>query len=262
MNRIDEHLGAVKAQGKKALITFLTAGDPDIEFTKKAVKIMQEEGVDLIEIGVPFSDPAADGPVIQAADMRALEQGTDIFKVFEMVSEIRAEITVPMVFLLYYNVIVQYGADKFFEKCAEVGIDGLIIPDLPFEESGEVAEYVEKYGVYQINLVSPTSRDRIEKIAKNSKGFLYCVSSLGVTGEKSSFSTDFDEFFSIINKHSVVPACVGFGISNGEQVRKLAAYCDGAIVGSAIVKAIASGESDDKREAALREKLKDLKSGI
>ena len=262
MNRIDEHLGALKSQGKKALITFLTAGDPSLEFTKKAIKIMQEEGVDLIEIGVPFSDPAADGPTIQAADMRALEQGTDIFKVFDMVAEIRSEITVPMVFLLYYNVIVQYGADAFFKKCAEVGIDGLIIPDLPFEESGEVAEYTEKYGVYQINLVSPTSRDRIEKIAKNSKGFLYCVSSLGVTGEKSSFNTDFDEFFSIINKHSAVPACVGFGISNGEQVRKLSAYCDGAIVGSAIVKAIASGDSDNERETALREKLRDLKSGI
>ena len=262
MNRIDEHLGALKSQGKKALITFLTAGDPNIEFTKKAIKIMQEEGVDLIEIGVPFSDPAADGPTIQAADMRALEQGTDIFKVFDMVSEIRAEITVPMVFLLYYNVIVQYGAEEFFKKCAAVGIDGLIIPDLPFEESDEVAEYVEKYGVYQINLVSPASRDRIEKIAKNSKGFLYCVSSLGVTGEKSSFSTNFDEFFSIINKHSAVPACVGFGISTGEQVRELSAYCDGAIVGSAIVKAIASGKTDAERETALREKLKDLKSGI
>ena len=262
MNRIDEHLGALKSQGKKALITFLTAGDPSLEFTKKAVKIMQDEGVDLIEIGVPFSDPSADGPTIQAADMRALEQGTDIFKVFDMVAEIRAEITVPMVFLLYYNVIVQYGAEAFFKKCAEVGIDGLIIPDLPFEESGEVAEYTEKYGVYQINLVSPTSRDRIEKIAKNSKGFLYCVSSLGVTGEKSTFNTNFDEFFSIINKHSAVPACVGFGISNGEQVRELAAYCDGAIVGSAIVKAIASGKTDDERETALREKLRDLKSGI
>ena len=262
MNRIDERLGALKSQDKKALITFLTAGDPSLEFTKKAIKIMQDEGVDLIEIGVPFSDPAADGPTIQAADMRALEQGVDIFKVFDMVGEIRAEISVPMVFLLYYNVIVQYGADKFFKKCAEVGIDGLIIPDLPFEESGEVAEYVEKYGVYQINLVSPTSRDRIEKIAKNSKGFLYCVSSLGVTGEKSSFNTDFGEFFSIINKHSTVPACVGFGISNGEQVKELAAYCDGAIVGSAIVKAIASGETDSEREEALREKLRDLKSGI
>lgn len=262
MNRIDERLGKMKAEGKKALITFLTAGDPNLDFTKKAVKIMQEEGVDLIEIGVPFSDPSADGPTIQAADMRALEQGTDIFKVFDMVEEIRADISIPLVFLLYYNVIVQYGADAFFKKCAEVGVDGLVIPDLPFEESGEVKEYTEKYGVYQINLVSPTSRGRIEKIAKGSKGFLYCVSSLGVTGEKSSFTTDFDEFFSIINKYASVPACVGFGISNGKQVRELSSYCDGAIVGSAVVKAIASGDTDTEREAALREKLKDLKSGL
>ncbi len=262
MNRIDERLGAKKARGEKALITFLTAGDPNIEFTKKALKIMEDEGVDLIEIGVPFSDPSADGPTIQEADMRALEQGADIFKIFDMVGEIRGSITVPLVFLLYYNVIVQYGADAFFKKCAEVGVDGLIIPDLPFEESGEVREYVDKYGVYQINLVSPTSRDRIEKIAKGSKGFLYCVSSLGVTGEKSSFDTDFSGFFSLINKYASVPACVGFGISNGAQVRELCSYCDGAIVGSAVVKAIASGENDAQRETALREKLRDLKSGI
>ncbi len=262
MNRIDERLGEMKKRGEKALITFLTAGDPNLEFTKKAIKIMEDEGVDLIEIGVPFSDPSADGPTIQAADMRALEQGTDIFKVFDMVSEIRADISIPLVFLLYYNVIVQYGADAFFKRCAEAGIDGLVIPDLPFEESGEIKEFTEKYGVYQINLVSPTSRDRIEKIAKGSKGFLYCVSSLGVTGEKSSFNTNFEEFFAVINKYSAVPACVGFGISNGKQVRELAAYCDGAIVGSAVVKAIASGESDPEREKALREKLRDLKSGI
>lgn len=262
MNRIDEHLGELKKNGKKALITFLTVGDPNTDVSKEAIRTMQAEGVDLIELGVPFSDPAADGVTIQEADERALANGTDIHKVFEMVEEIRDEIHVPMVFLLYYNVVLQYGLDAFFKKCAEVGIDGLIIPDLPYEESDEIAAYVEKYNVYQIFLVSPTSKDRIEKIASKAKGFLYCVSSLGVTGEKSSFDTNFGEFFDTINKYSAVPACVSFGISNGKQVKELSAYCDGAIVGSAIVRAIASGNSKEERIANLTAKLRDLKSGI
>lgn len=262
MNRIDEHFAKLKEQGKKALITFLTVGDPNLAVSEKAIRTMQEEGVDLIELGVPFSDPAADGVTIQEADTRALAQGVDIFKVFELVEKIRKDITVPMVFLLYYNVMVQYGLDEFFKRCQSAGIDGLIIPDLPYEESGEIKEYTEKYGVYQINLVSPTSRDRIQQIAENSHGFLYCVSSLGVTGEKSSFQTNFDEFFSIINKYTKIPACVGFGISNGSQVRELSSYCDGAIVGSAIVKAIASGKTEEESISNLREKLRDLKSGI
>lgn len=262
MNRIDEHFLKLKEQGKKALITFLTVGDPSMAVSEQAIYAMQEEGVDLIELGVPFSDPAADGKTIQEADVRALENGVDIYKVFDMVEKIRADIHIPMVFLLYYNVMVQYGLDEFFKRCQSAGIDGLIIPDLPYEESGEIKEYTEKYGVYQINLVAPTSRDRIENIAKNSKGFLYCVSSLGVTGEKSSFQTDFNEFFSLINKYTAVPACVGFGISNGAQVRELSAYCDGAIVGSAVVKAIASGKTAQESIENLRNKIRDLKSGI
>lgn len=262
MNRIDEHFNKLKEQKRKALITFLTIGDPNMEVSEKAIYAMQEEGVDLIELGVPFSDPAADGKTIQEADVRALRNGVDIYKIFEMVEKIRADIHIPMVFLLYYNVMVQYGLEAFFKRCADTGIDGLIIPDLPYEESGEIKEYTEKYGVYQINLVAPTSHERIKEIAKNSHGFLYCVSSLGVTGEKSSFVTDFDEFFSLINKYTAVPACVGFGISNGEQVRKLSSYCDGAIVGSALVKAVASGKNGDESIKNLREKLRDLKSGI
>lgn len=262
MNRIDAHFAELKKANKKALIAFLTVGDPDVETSKEAVRVMQREGIDLIELGVPFSDPAADGVTIQEADERALANGTDITAVFKMVSEIRDEIQVPMVYLLYYNVVLQYGLDAFFKKCAETGVDGLIIPDLPYEESGEIAEYAEKYNVYQIFLVSPTSRDRVEKIAKGAKGFLYCVSSLGVTGEKSSFKTDFEEFFGTVKKHSKVPACVGFGISNGAQVRELSAYCDGAIVGSAIVKAIAAGSSRAERMANLTAKLRDLRSGI
>lgn len=262
MNRIDERFNKLKSENKKALITFLTVGDPNIEVSEKAIFAMQEEGVDLIELGVPFSDPAADGPTIQRADERALTAGTDIFSVFELVEKIRDKVEIPLVFLLYYNVIVQYGAEKFFARCAETGVDGLIIPDLPFEESDEIAEHTEKYGVYQINLVSPTSRERVKDIAENSKGFLYCVSSLGVTGEKTEFKTNFDEFVGIIRQSAKIPACVGFGISSGAQVKELGAYFDGAIVGSAIVKAIASGNTDEERIANLKEKIKDLKSGL
>lgn len=262
MNRIDERFAKVKADGRKALITFLTVGDPNMEVSEKAIYTMQEEGVDLIELGVPFSDPAADGPVIQRADERALAQGVDIFKVFELVRKIRNNVEVPMVFLLYYNVMVQYGIEKFFKRCQETGVDGLIIPDLPYEESDEIKEYTEKYGVYQISLVSPTSKDRIKNIAKDAKGFLYCISSLGVTGGKSSFVTNFDEFVGTIKKYTDVPACVGFGVSNGRQVKELTKYFDGAIVGSAIVKSIATGESVEERINNLREKIKDLKSGL
>ena len=259
MNRIDERFAKVKADGRKALITFLTVGDPNMEVSEKAIYTMQEEGVDLIELGVPFSDPAADGPVIQRADERALAQGVDIFKVFELVRKIRNNVEVPMVFLLYYNVMVQYGIEKFFKRCQETGVDGLIIPDLPYEESDEIKEYTEKYGVYQISLVSPTSKDRIKNIAKDAKGFLYCISSLGVTGEKSSFVTN---FVGTIKTCTDVPACVVFSVSNGRQVKELTKYFDGAIVGSAIVKSIATGESVEERINNLRAKIKDLKSGL
>lgn len=262
MNRIDERFSKVKAEGRKALITFLTVGDPNIEVSKQAIYTMQEECVDIIELGVPFSDPAADGPIIQRADERALAQGVDIFKVFELVQEIRNDVKVPMVFLLYYNVIVQYGIEKFFERCKETGVDGVIIPDLPYEESDEIKEYTEKYGVYQISFVSPTSKDRIKSIAKDAKGFLYCISSLGVNGRKSSFVTNFDEFMGIIKKYTDVPACVSLDVSNGKQIKEFAKKIDGAIVGSEIVKSIAGGDSIEERINNLREKIKELKSGL
>lgn len=262
MNRIDERFNMLRQQNKKALITFLTVGDPDIETSEAAILAMQEEGVDLIELGVPFSDPAADGPEIQRADERAIAGGTDIFRVFDMVERMRDKVEIPMVFLLYYNVIVQYGIKEFFARCRETGVDGLIIPDLPFEESDEIKAYTEEYGVYQISLVSPTSRERVKYIAENSKGFLYCVSSLGVTGEKTEFKTDFDEFTSEIRKSATIPACVGFGISNAEHVRNMCRYFDGVIVGSAIVRAIASGDTKDESIKNLKAKIRDLKSGM
>lgn len=262
MNRIDEKFEQLKKENKKALITFLTVGDPDLEMSEKLVLEMEKQGADIIELGVPFSDPSADGPVIQEADNRALANGVDIYKVFDFMAQIRNKVSVPLVFLLYYNVILQYGSEKFFAKCREVGTDAVIIPDLPYEESGEIAEYTEKYGVYQIQLVSPISHERIKAIAESAKGFLYCVSSLGVTGEKAEFHTDFKGFFEAIKKYTHVPACVGFGISNKEQVGMLKEYCDGVIVGSAIVGAVAKGNTDEEKLENLREKVKELKAGL
>ena len=222
----------------------------------------RRRGVDLIELGVPFSDPAADGPVIQRADERALAQGVDIFKVFELVRKIRNNVEVPMVFLLYYNVMVQYGIEKFFKCCQETGVDGLIIPDLPYEESDEIKEYTEKYGVYQISLVSPTSKDRIKKYCERRKR-IFCIVFLhsALRVRNHHLSQNFDEFVGTIKKYTDVPACVGFGVSNGRHVKELTKYFDGAIVGSAIVKSIATGESAEERINNLREKIKDLKVG-
>ena len=238
MNRIDERFAKVKADGRKALITFLTVGDPNMEVSEKAIYTMQEEGVDLIELGVPFSDPAADGPVIQRADERALAQGVDIFKVFELVRKIRNNVEVPMVFLLYYNVMVQYGIEKFFKRCQETGVDGLIIPDLPYEEKNELLSNCRKYDVDLISLIAPTSDDRIQMIAREGMGYIYVVSSLGVTGIRSNITTDIGAIVKRIREVTDNPVAVGFGIATPEQAEKMAGLSDGAIVGSAIVKIV------------------------
>ncbi len=237
-NRIDACFESLKAKNEKALITFVTAGDPDLETTKKIVLKKLSCGSDIIELGVPFSDPIAEGPTIQKASLRSLENGTNLDQIFSLVRELRTETDSPLLLMMYINTVFRYGTERFFENCREAGIDGVIIPDLPFEERGEVKAQAEKLGVYNINLVAPTSHDRVKTIASQSKGFLYCVSSVGVTGTRSSFSTDFDEFFSLINSSASCPTCVGFGISNPEQAKKMSGYCDGVIVGSAIVNII------------------------
>lgn len=236
MNRIDEKFK--KLNGEKALITFVTAGDPDLETTKRVVLEMEKRGADLIEIGVPFSDPIAEGPTIQAASLRALKSGTTLVKIFDLVRDLRKETDTPLLLMMYVNTIFRFGTERFFSLCAETGIDGVIVPDLPYEEKDELSEYAAKYGVKQISLVTPTSHERIEKIASSAEGFLYCVSSTGVTGTRSKFTTNFDEFFGEIKKSVKIPYCVGFGISNPEQARKMSSYCDGAIVGSGIMKIV------------------------
>ncbi len=238
MNRIDEKFSELKKIGKKALITFVTAGDPDLQTTQGLVREMASKGADIIELGVPFSDPVAEGPVIQAANARALSKDLKIANIMSAVREMRKDVTVPLLYLLYFNSILQYGIGRFFENCKASGIDGVIIPDLPFEERKEVEESADANGIIVITLVSPASGDRIKTIAENARGFLYCVSSLGVTGVRKDFDTDFKEFFGYIDSATDIPKALGFGISSARQVKDLKSYCDAVIVGSAIVKII------------------------
>ena len=228
----------------KAFIPFVTCGDPDLETTKKIVRSMAENGADLIELGIPFSDPTAEGPVIQNANLRALTNGVNTEKIFDMVRELRQNITLPMVFMTYSNVVFSYGAEKFIKTCNEIGIDGLILPDLPFEEKEEFDGICKKYDIDLISLIAPTSANRIAMIAREAQGFIYIVSSLGVTGMRSEISTDIPSLVKLVRENSSVPCAVGFGISNPEQAAKMASISDGAIVGSAIVKLIAEYGKD------------------
>lgn len=225
---------------KKAFIPFITCGDPDIETTKKLVKEMVKNGADLVELGIPFSDPTAEGPTIQGANLRALNGGINKDKIFNMVRELRTEdgISIPLVFMTYANVVFSYGAERFFKTCQEIGIDGVILPDLPFEEKGEFEDISESYGIDLISLIAPTSAGRIAMIAKEAKGFIYIVSSLGVTGTRSTITTDVASIVRVVKENTDVPCAIGFGISTPEQAVKMAEASDGVIVGSAIVKIV------------------------
>lgn len=244
----------------KAFIPFITCGYPNIETTEAIVREMVKNGADLIELGIPFSDPTAEGPVIEAASLRALENGTTSDSVFEMVQRLREDISIPLVFMTYANVVFSYGSERFISKCREVGIDGLILPDIPFEEKGEFSDFCEKYDVDLISLIAPTSDDRIEKIAKDAKGFIYIVSSLGVTGERKSIKTDIRAIIDKIKKNTAVPCAVGFGISTSEQAREMAEEADGVIVGSAVVKL--AGEFGINSPSHIGEYVKVMKDAI
>lgn len=261
-DRIGAMFAKQKAAGKKALITFVTAGDPDIAATERLVLAMERAGADLVELGVPFSDPVAEGPVIQEANIRALSKGLRIDGIFDAVAHLRQQTQVPIVFLMYINSIFNYGPAHFFTRCAETGVDGVIIPDLPYEEKGEVSEPAAKNGVKLISLVAPTSHERIKKIASQAEGFLYCVSSLGVTGTRSSFATDFDAFFSLINHYTAAPTALGFGISTPEQARKLKQYADGIIVGSAIVRLVGASKTADEAVGKVSAFTASLREGL
>lgn len=234
--------------GGKAFIPFLTCGDPDLETTAAAVRAAAANGADLIELGIPFSDPTAEGPVIQGANLRALRGGVTTDRIFGLVRDLRRDVTVPMVFMTYANVVFSYGADRFLSTCREVGIDGLILPDVPFEEREEFLPFCKRYGVDLISLIAPTSDHRIAKIAREAEGFLYIVSSLGVTGTRSEITTDLSAMVEVVRQNTAIPCAVGFGISTPEQAKRMAEVSDGAIVGSAIVKLLEQYGKDAPRQ--------------
>ncbi|MCL2071562.1 MAG: tryptophan synthase subunit alpha [Oscillospiraceae bacterium] len=220
---------------EKAFIGFLVAGDPGIDKTAEFILEMEAAGVGIVEIGIPFSDPVAEGAVIQAANIRALDNCTTVHDVFRLVDKVREKSEIPLVLLTYLNPVFYYGYEEFFAKCEAVGIDGIIIPDLPFEECREIADVAEKYGVDLISLIAPTSEERIKMIAENAKGFLYFVSSLGTTGVRGEIVTDVKPVIDSVRQVSDIPVAIGFGISRAEQAKDMSEYADGIIVGSAIV---------------------------
>ena len=244
----------------KAFIPFVTCGDPSLDVTEKIVNAMVEAGADLIELGIPFSDPTAEGPVIQGANLRALSGGVTTDKVFDMVEKIRKNTDVPMVFMTYANVVFSYGTERFCKRAQEVGMDGLILPDVPYEEKGEFAEVADKYGLDLISLIAPTSHERIATIAKDAEGFVYCVSSLGVTGMRSQITTDIGAMVKLVKAQKDIPCAVGFGISTPEQAKKMAVQADGVIVGSAIVKLCESYGADCV--PYIKEYVKSMKDAI
>ena len=244
----------------KAFIAFITCGDPDLETTAAAVRAAVENGADLIELGIPFSDPTAEGPAIQGANLRALSGGITTDKVFDFVREIRRDVSVPMVFMTYANVVFSYGSERFISTCKEIGIDGLILPDIPFEEKDEFQPICKKYGVDLISLIAPTSQNRIAMIAKEAEGFLYIVSSLGVTGTRSEIETDLGEMVKLVRENANIPCAIGFGISTPEQAKQMTDIADGAIVGSAIVKLLEKHGKDAPRY--IGEYVKSMKDGM
>lgn len=235
-----------KSPNGKAFIAFITAGDPSLAVTEELVIAMAEEGVDLIELGIPFSDPTAEGPVIQEANLRALAGGVTTDDVFDMVSRVRRRgCDVPLVFMTYANVVFGYGVERFAAREAAAGMQGIILPDVPFEEKAEFAEPFAEQGLELVSLIAPTSAERISTIAADAAGFVYCVSSLGVTGVRSEITTDIGAMVELVRAANPnVPVAVGFGISTPEQAARMAALADGAITGSATIKIIAAeGES-------------------
>lgn len=238
----------------KAFVAFVTCGDPNLDTTKKIILALERAGCDLIELGIPFSDPTAEGPVIQEANERALSNGCTTDDVFEMIKEVRKETSIPMVFMTYANVVFHYGTEKFCQKMVDTDMSGMILPDVPYEEKDEFETVCHQYGLDFIRMIAPTSHDRIQMIAKDAQGFLYCVSSLGVTGTRSKITTNVNEMVDIVRSVSDIPCGIGFGISTPEQAKKMTEKADAAIVGSAIIKIIAKygKEAPDHVEAYVR----------
>lgn len=225
-------------ENKKAFIGFLTAGDPTFDASYENIMALVNAGADLVEIGIPFSDPIAEGPVIQEADVRALKGGMTTDRAFELAAKVRSQTEIPLVFMTYLNPVFKYGYESFFTRCEEIGVDGLICPDMPFEEKSEADAIAKAHGISIISMIAPTSEERIKLIAESAEGFLYIVSSLGVTGVRSEIKTDLDAIMESVKKYAHVPAAIGFGISTPEQAKKMSALANGVIVGSAMVRLV------------------------
>lgn len=243
-SRITEKFETLREKQEKPLITYITAGDPDLATTHQLVLEMERAGADIIELGIPYSDPLADGPVIQRASQRALEAGANIDSIFKLVENLRKETKIPLAFLVYFNCVFKYGFERFLNPCRDIGIDGLIIPDLPLEERKGLQEMMRNYAIDLIPLVAPTSGERMKDIVADASGFVYCVSSIGVTGKRDEFQTDLKAFINQVKKYTDIPAALGFGISSPEMIRKIKGICDGMIVGSAIIEKIEEGLVD------------------
>ncbi|MGN0316609.1 MAG: tryptophan synthase subunit alpha [Lachnospira sp.] len=235
MNRIESRMEALKKENKKAFITYMTAGLPDLNKTKELIHVQESSGIDVIEVGIPFSDPVADGPIIQNASYKSILNGTNLTGILEMMKEVRKEgSNVPIVFMMYYNTVYHFGLERFAKECADAGVDGLIIPDLPFEEQGELQQVLAstENAPIIIQLVSPVSKQRIPMILENARGFVYCVSQMGVTGKGANFHEHIREYLSDVKSKSTIPVMMGFGIRTAADVKPLVDVIDGAIVGS------------------------------
>lgn len=246
MNRIDKAFNNLREKGSKALITYITAGDPDLGATADLIVEMERTGADIIELGIPYSDPLADGPVIQRASARALNNGIKIADIMNMVRSVRQVTQIPLIYLVYYNSVFKYGIERFVKESHDVGIDGIIVPDLPLEERGEVFDITKQYGIHLIPLVAPTSHERIPKIVENAGGFVYCVSTTGVTGERDEIQTNIKGYMEEVSRYTSMPKAMGFGISSPDMVSQLKDYCDGIIIGSAIVSLIEKAANKDE----------------
>ena len=247
MNRIEKRFNELKKKNEKAFITYMTAGLPDMKKCGEIIKAQDEAGIDIIELGIPFSDPIADGPVIQEASYNSIQKGTNLKKVFGLVKDVRKDCEVPIVFMMYYNTILYYGIENFINKCVECGVDGLIVPDLPFEETFEIREVIEKTeeAPYLIPLVSPVSKDRVSMIAEGAKGFVYCVSSMGVTGQDAAeFHNGMREYLSHVKSVSKIPVMMGFGIKTAKDVESYKDIIDGCIVGSHFIEIMKESNYD------------------
>lgn len=258
MNRIEKRLKELKKENKKAFVTYMTSGLPDMKKTGEIIKVQAEAGIDVIELGIPFSDPTADGPVIQDASYRSIQKGTNLKGVFQLVKEVRKECEVPIVFMLYYNTILYYGVENFINKCIECGVDGMIVPDLPFEETFEIKEAMseKENAPYLIPLVSPVSKERLPMLVKDAKGFVYCVSSMGVTGQDAVFHKEVKSYLERVKSISKVPVMMGFGIRTAKDVEKYKNIIDGCIVGSHFIELM---EKSDYNADAIREYITTFK---